>query len=121
MPAAALLVPDLLAPDLLAEGAPQKEAVDEYIARYTAAYNEPVTTFGGYAYDAFHILVDAIEEADSTEPAKVREALERTADYLGVTGVFNMNAEDHLGLDPSAFIMVEIRDGKWAVVDAHAQ
>ena len=116
MPAAALLVPDLLA-----EGTPQKEAVDEYIARYTAAYNAPVTTFGGYAYDAFHILVDAIEEADSTEPAKIREALERTADYLGVTGVFNMNAEDHLGLDPSAFIMVEIRDGKWAVVDAHAQ
>lgn len=116
MPAPALLVPDQLA-----EGVPQKEAVDEYSARYSAAYNEPVTTFGGYAHDAFHILINAIEKAGSTEPAKVREAIEGTSDYLGVTGVFNMSAEDHLGLDPSAFIMVEIRDGKWVVVNTPAQ
>ncbi len=38
------------------------------------------------AYDAVHLLADAIKRAGSTQPAAVREALSRTKDFNGVTG-----------------------------------
>ncbi|MHB2266315.1 ABC transporter substrate-binding protein [Aliihoeflea sp. 2WW] len=116
MPAPALLVPDQL-PD----GSPQKDVVDAYVARYTSVYNEPVSAFGGYAHDALLILTSAIAAAGSTEPSSIRDAMEATTGVVGVTGEFNMTVEDHMGLDPSAFIMVEIRDGKWLIVDTPAQ
>ena len=77
----------------------------------------PVSTFGGHAYDAFQILVGAIERAGSTEPEAIRDAIEATQGFVGTAGVVNMTPEDHLGLDLTAFRMLEIRDGDWTVVE----
>jgi branched-chain amino acid transport system substrate-binding protein len=33
----------------------------------------------------------------------------------GAHGIFNMSANDHLGLDQRAVVMVQIRDGKWVL------
>ena len=74
------------------------------------------STFGGYALDALNLAVDAIKRAGSTDKAKVRDALEQTKGFVGTTGVFNMSAADHMGLDLSAFRMVEIKYGQWALV-----
>lgn len=38
------------------------------------------------AYDSAYILADAITRAQSDDPAKIREALSRTKDFLGLTG-----------------------------------
>ena len=54
LPGTALLVGDLLADD-----DPQKPVVKAYVDEYQAAYGEAPSTFGGYAHDAFAILVDA--------------------------------------------------------------
>lgn len=107
----------LLVGDLLSEDDPQLPVVQAYTEAYQAAYSTPVTTFGGYAHDAFRIMVDAIERAGSTEPQAIRDAIEETEGLVGTTGVYTMTPEDHLGLDISAFRMLEIRDGGWALVD----
>ena len=107
----------LLIADLLAEDDPQKPAVTAYKAAYEGMFDQPVGTFGGYAHDAFALLVDAVTRAGSTEPEAIRDALEQTAGLPGTTGVYTMSPEDHLGLDLSAFRMLEVRDGKWAVVE----
>jgi branched-chain amino acid transport system substrate-binding protein len=107
----------LLVGDLLDEDDPQLPVVQAYTEAYEAAYSTPVTTFGGYAHDAFRILVDAIERAGSTEPQAIRDAIEATEGLVGTTGVYTMSPEDHLGLDISAFRMLEIRDGGWALID----
>jgi len=112
LPGTALLIADLLGDD-----DPQKPAVSAYKAAYEGKYKQPVGTFGGYAHDAFALLVDAVTRADSTKPEAIREALEQTAGLAGTTGVYTMSAEDHLGLDLSAFRMLEVRDGSWAVVE----
>ncbi len=112
LPGTALLIADLLGDD-----DPQKPAVSAYKAAYEGKYKQPVGTFGGYAHDAFALLVDAVMRADSTKPEAIREALEQTAGLAGTTGVYTMSAEDHLGLDLSAFRMLEVRDGSWAVVE----
>lgn len=112
LPAAALLVADKLPDD-----DPQKPVVVGYRDAYEAATGEPVSTFGGHAFDAFKMLQAAIERAGSAEPAAIRDELEKTSGFIGTGGVVTMSADDHLGLDLSAFRMLEIRDGDWTLVD----
>ncbi|WP_151719653.1 ABC transporter substrate-binding protein [Gemmobacter serpentinus] len=107
----------LLIPELLADGDVQKPIVTAYKAAYEAKTGQPVGTFGGYAHDGWHLVTDAIKRAGSAEPQAIRDALEATSGLAGTTGIYSMSAEDHLGLDLSAFRMLEIRDGKWALVE----
>ena len=111
LPAAALLVPDLLAAN-----DPQKAVVTAYKRDYEARYKSDVSTFGGHAYDGLMLIVDAIKRAGSTDKAKVRDALEATKGYVGTRGVVNMSATDHMGLDLSAFVMLEVKGGAWSLV-----
>ena len=55
-------------------------------------------------------------KAAGPDKAKVRDALETTKDYVGTGGVVNMSATDHMGLDLTAFRMLEIKDGNWTLV-----
>ena len=112
LPAAALLVADKLDDD-----DPQKPVVTAYRDAYEAATGEPVSTFGGHAHDAFKMLVSAIERARSVDSAAIRDALETTSGFIGTGGVVTMSASDHLGLDLSAFRMLEIRNGDWTLVE----
>jgi branched-chain amino acid transport system substrate-binding protein len=111
LPCAALVVAEQLP-----EGDRQRAAALDYAATYKAAYKEEVSTFGGHAHDALLLLVDAIERAGGTDPAKVRDALEQTKDFVGVDGIFNMSPDDHMGLGLDSFRMVEVRDGDWKLL-----
>ena len=46
----------------------------------------------------------------------VRDAIEQTRGLVGQSGTFNMSATDHMGLDASAFRLLEVKQGKWTVV-----
>ena len=107
----------LLIADLLEEGDPQRQVVHDYVAAYEARFNDTPSTFAGYAHDAVRILVDAIERAGTTDGVAVRDAIRETADFAGTTGIVTMGEDDHLGLDLSAFRMLEIRDGGWLQIE----
>lgn len=111
LPAAALLVADMLA-----DGDVQKPVVQAYTKDYSEAYGGSVSTFGGHAYDGLQIAVAAIVRAGSTDKEAVRNEIEKTSGYVGTGGVVNMSADDHLGLDLSAFRMLEIKNGNWSIV-----
>jgi branched-chain amino acid transport system substrate-binding protein len=110
LPAAALLVAEAL-PD----SDPQKKVVLDYKRAYEARFKQDVSTFGGHAYDGLMLAVQAIRKAGSTDKAKVRDALEHIRGYMGTAGVVNMSAQDHMGLDLTAFRMLEVRKGDWAL------
>ncbi len=112
LPAAAVLVGDLLS----AEDA-QKPVVIGYRDSYEAKYKSEISTFGGHAYDGLMLVVGAMKSAGSADKAKVRDALEATKGYVGTGGVVNMSASDHMGLDLSAFRMLEVKNGTWALVN----
>jgi branched-chain amino acid transport system substrate-binding protein len=112
LPAAALLVADIL-PAIN----PQKPVVTAYKRDYEAKYQSDVSTFGGHAYDGLMIVVEAIRRAGSTDPEKVRDEIEKTKGYVGTSGVVNMSPTDHLGLDLSAFQMLEVRNDGWTLVN----
>jgi len=112
LPAAALIV----AKQLPASD-PQKAVVTAYDKAYRDRYKEDVSTFGGHAYDALMILADAIKRAGGIDRAKVRDAIERTHNYMGTAGLVNLSPADHLGLELTAFRMLEIRDGDWVLLN----
>ena len=111
LPAAALLVADTLpAAD------PQKKVVLNYKNEFEGKFKQDVSTFGGHAYDGLMLAAEAIRRAGSTDKAKVRDALESIHGYMGTAGVVNMSAQDHMGLDLTAFRMLEVRNGDWQLV-----
>jgi branched-chain amino acid transport system substrate-binding protein len=112
LPAAALLVAEQLPDD-----DPQKQVVIDYKQAFEEEFDQPVSTFGGHAYDGLMILVDAMKRAGTSDPQAVRDAIESTEGYMGTGGEVNMSEDDHLGLDLSAFRMLEIRDGEWTIVE----
>lgn len=112
LPASALLVADKL-PD----SDPQKKVVVDYKTTFEEATKQPVSTFGGHAYDGLTMVVDAIKRAGSTDPKKLRDAIEGTKGLMGTAGVINMTATDHMGLDLTAFRMLEIQNGQWVLAN----
>ncbi len=110
-PAGRLLIADTLPADNA-----QKELLMAYIKNYEAKFEEPASTFGGHAYDAFTILMAAIEVAGNDRD-KVRSAIENMKGFPGTGGVFTFSAEDHNGLDIDAFQMMIVKDGKFVAYE----
>lgn len=108
--------PAQLIPQQLPASDPQKAVVMAYDQAYKARYKSEVSTFGGYAYDALMLTVDAMKRANSADKARVRDALEGTKNFVATSGTFNMSPTDHMGLDLSAFRMLEVKDGKWQLL-----
>jgi branched-chain amino acid transport system substrate-binding protein len=104
----------LLVADTLPKKHPQKAVLLDYRKTYEAKYKEDASTFGGHAYDAMKILIKAIETAGA-DPEKVRDSIENMKGFVGTGGVFNFSPTDHNGLDKSAFEMLTVKKGKFAV------
>ncbi len=111
LPAGRLLVAEQVADDH-----PQKEVLLAYKAAYETRFNQPVSTFGGHAWDALGIVKAAVERAGSAEPQAIRDALEQVEGYVGTAGVFNFSPMDHNGLDATAFEMIIIENGEWVIM-----
>lgn len=111
LPCAALVVAEQLPANDI-----QKSVGMGYAEAYEAAYGEDVSTFGGHAFDALFLVVDAVIRAGSTDKAKVRDALEQTKEFIGTDGIFNMSPEDHMGLDLRSLRMVEVQEGTWKLL-----
>jgi len=95
---------------------PQKKILSTYIKDYEAKFRQPISTFGGYAYDAVLLLVQAMKNANSAEPAAVRDALEKIKGFHATTGEYNFSEKDHNGLTEEAFVMVRITKGDWELL-----
>lgn len=100
---------------LLKKNDPQAKLLKDYADSYKKAYGVDPSTFGGYAYDGFQLIAGAVKKGAAT-PAQIRDGIERGGRMVGVSGIFNMSATDHNGLDLGAFEMVRIQNGDWAIV-----
>jgi len=106
----------LIAEEQVPAGHPQKKILAAYIKDYEARFKQPVSTFGGYAYDAIQLIAQAIRNTRSAEPTAIRDGLERIRGFWATTGEYNFSAEDHAGLTEEAFVMVRITKGAWEIL-----
>jgi branched-chain amino acid transport system substrate-binding protein len=119
LPAGPVLVADQLPADH-----PVKKSAMEYVTRYEAAHGKgTVSTFGAHAWDAGQLLSAAAPVAlKKAQPgtkefrAALRDALEGVKNLPVAHGVVNMSAQDHLGFDQRARVMVKIDNGTWKLV-----
>ncbi len=113
MPAAKLIVFDQLPED-----DPQLGALREYHDMFVAEYGREPDHYGGHAWDALHIVVQAIERAGpDAGRAAIRDEVEKTDGFVGIGGIFTYSPEDHYGNSPEAFVMVRIEDGAWTLLE----
>jgi len=59
--------------------------------KYLVAYKTTPDFFASWPYDAVHVLAQAITNAGSTEPQKIRDALLGVKGYRGVEGTYNFD------------------------------
>jgi len=108
----------LMVADQLPDSDPQKAVIQDFTHLYKDVYHfdkqYPINTHSGYAWDALYLLANAMRQA-GTEPEAVRGALENIKGYVGISGIYNLTAEDHNGLGPDSLVMVMIKDGKWVL------
>jgi branched-chain amino acid transport system substrate-binding protein len=110
----------LMAWEALPDNDPQKPVIAEFVRLYNDVYNYdkqyPINTHTGYAWDAVYLLVNAMK-AVGTDPEKLRDALEKTAGHVGISGVFTLSPEDHNGLSTDSMIMLQVNNGKFVMVE----
>jgi branched-chain amino acid transport system substrate-binding protein len=68
-------------------------AIQSFVEAYKAKYNKLPDSFAALGYDAARLLADAIERAGEADPVKVKEALEATKDFPGITGNTSIDEE----------------------------
>ncbi len=118
----AVTSPVVVADELPASN-PIKPVATAFVKDYTAKLGGGVGPFAGYSYDAFLLLQAAIPQAlkagkPGTEAFRValRDALEKTHELVGVSGIYTMSPTDHNGQDARAAVLVEVKDGAWRAI-----
>jgi len=106
----------LLVADVLPKNHPQKALLVKYKKDYESKYKEDASTFGGHAYDAFIILLKAIEKAGKVDKEAVRTAIESLKGFVGTAGIFNFSPPDHNGLGLDSVEMLTVTKGKFAIL-----
>ena len=98
-----------------------KPVATSFMADYARKFGpQSVNPFAGYSYDAMLLLKAAIPAAlQAGKPgtvafrAALRDALEKTHEVVGVSGVYDMSPSNHNGQDDRAAVLVEVKDGAW--------
>lgn len=101
--------------DLLKGSDPQAKLLKDYNDSYKKSHGVEASTFGGYAYDGFQLILAALRKGAVT-PAQIRDGIEKNSRMVGVSGIFKMTPADHNGLDLGAFEMVRVVKGDWVIV-----
>jgi branched-chain amino acid transport system substrate-binding protein len=91
------------------------EKVQKFVKDYKTKYGSAPDALAATAYDAARIMFDAIKRAGSTDGTAIRDALAKTKDFPGVTGVVTINAERN-AVKPIVMIKIE-QGGKFSVAD----
>ncbi len=112
----------LLILDNLSASDPQKPFLSTYKSDYLALYDvSTLSTFGGHAYDALWMVVDSLKSMPeglnvSASRAAIRDGLEKTTNFVGISGVFTMSPTDHLGMQAGSLALIKIVNGSWTPV-----
>lgn len=91
----------------------EKTAVTEigkkYLRAYKAKYGKAPNAFGALAADSYLILLDAIKRAGSTDPKKIRDAIESTKNLQVVTGPVTIKNGDAI----KSIVLRRVKNGQF--------
>ena len=115
-----LPVGKILVADQIPDSDPQKGVLMEYRDTYEKEFSEPVSTFGGHAWDAMKIVVSAmeslLEDGEDVTRETLKDRIEETEGLPGVAGIYKLSDTEHNGLKMDGLVMVEVKNGDWKLI-----
>lgn len=87
--------------------------VQDFLRDYQAKYNRFPIVFAPLGYDAALLLADAIERAGSLDPEEIKDAINATEDFPGVTGTLSL---DENGDPIKDVAIVTVKNGRFELV-----
>lgn len=108
----------LVAAEALPDSDPQKAVLLKFIADYEAFTGNPVSTFAGHAWDGIQIVVEVLKTLPDglsveEQRTRLRDGIEGLQGFVGVDGMFNFSAQDHVGLSTDDVVLARITNGSW--------
>jgi len=101
----------------LPDSDPQKQKILNFVNMFKKKFGHPPGTMVAYGVDAAYIVIDALKRIKGVcDREKLRDAIENTRGYIGISGIYNITPEDHNGLDINDVVLVKVVDGKWQLV-----
>ncbi|MGU7774290.1 branched-chain amino acid ABC transporter substrate-binding protein [Burkholderia sp. MR1-5-21] len=87
---------------------------DEFKKKYMTAFNQKIEGYAPFAYDAVNVVIDAMKRANSTDPAKILDAMSSTK-YNGVIGPISFDEKGDL--KEKGISIYEYRGGQKTLLD----
>jgi branched-chain amino acid transport system substrate-binding protein len=94
----------------------QKKVLMDYKSAYRSNFKTEASTFGGHAYDAMYIVIDALK-AVGPDRAKIRDYIENSKGFVGIADIYKFSPDDHCGLTKDAFEMLRVENGRFVIAD----
>jgi branched-chain amino acid transport system substrate-binding protein len=83
-------------------------------AKYEARFQQPIVEYAPFAYDAVYVIVEAMKRSNSTQPARIIEALHHT-DFEGITGHISFDAKGDL--NQTEISIFDFENGKKSLLE----
>jgi branched-chain amino acid transport system substrate-binding protein len=92
-------------------------AIQKFVSEYKARHGAVPDALGGLGYDAARVLIDAMKRANTTDPAKLRDAIADTKDFAGVSGKITIDKDRNA---VKSAVVLQVKDGKLSFVESIA-
>ena len=89
---------------------PVTAASEEFLKEYKAKFNKDANAFAALGYDAYMVIIDAIEKAGTTDSVAIRDKIAATKDFMGATGMITLDIN---GDAVKSAIINQVKDGKF--------
>lgn len=90
--------------------APVTETSKTFLAEYKEKYKQDANAFAALGYDAYLVILDAIEKANSTDSVKIRDEIAKTSGFVGATGNITL---DENGDAVKSAVINRVENGKF--------
>jgi len=98
------------------DDSPLKAEIGKFLEPWRAKYKDRDPNWAGRGWDAVSLIAAAAKKANSTDGAKLRDALETMNNFQGTTGVYHMSPTNHQGITENPLLLATIIGGKVKVV-----
>jgi len=85
-------------------------AIQKFVADYKGRNGEVPDALAALGYDAMRVLADAIKRAGTTEGPQLKDAINATKDFVGVTGTISLD-KDRNAVKPA--VVLKLQDKKY--------
>jgi branched-chain amino acid transport system substrate-binding protein len=86
--------------------------IQNFVKAYQAKFNVAPDSLAALAYDSAKVLADAIKRAGGTDSTKLKDAINATKDFKGVTGTITLDANRN-AVKPAVVLEVNPPESKF--------